>query len=237
MTCESCSSLIDDYVDGLLAADERRAIDAHLAGCAACRTLAADLGTIRRVAGDLERHVPPPRVWNGLAAAVEAEPRRRSWAAAVFSWRPLAAAALVVLLAGGGAWLVLRALPEPGPARTATAPADPARLQTVEAKLKTAEQQYQEAITELEQVVQAESTTLDPQVRAVLEKNLGVIDQAIGESRAALQSQPMNLLAQESLFEAFRNKVALLQDAIVLINEMRKGNPEGTARAVSGLNQ
>ena len=36
MTCERCGSLIDDYVDGVLADDERGTVDAHLAGCAAC---------------------------------------------------------------------------------------------------------------------------------------------------------------------------------------------------------
>jgi len=41
----------------------------------------------------------------------------------------------------------------------------------------------------------------------------------------------------EFLFEALRSKVELLQDIVALINEMRKGNPEGAARIVSGLNQ
>jgi hypothetical protein len=71
----------------------------------------------------------------------------------------------------------------------------------------------------------------------VLQKNLEVIDQAIGESRSALRTQPASEVAQESLFEALRNKVSLLQETVVLINEMRKGNQEGTARIVSGLNQ
>jgi len=44
-------------------------------------------------------------------------------------------------------------------------------------------------------------------------------------------------VAQESLFGALRSKVALLQETLTLINEMRKGNQEGAARIVSGLNQ
>jgi len=44
-------------------------------------------------------------------------------------------------------------------------------------------------------------------------------------------------MAQESLFDALRSKLELLQDVVSLINEMRKGNPEGAARIVSGLNQ
>jgi hypothetical protein len=237
MTCDRCRSLVDDYVDGVLAADERRDVEAHLAGCEPCRSLSADVAAIRRTARDLERHVPPPRVWARLSAAIEAERPRRSLAAALLGWRPLLGAAVVLLLAGGGAWFVLRSGPATAPRTVATAAPDPARLQSVENEFKLAEEHYQKGITELEQVMRAEGTALDPQVSAVLQKNLDVIDQAIGESRAALQSQPTSVAAQESLFEAFRNKVALLQDAIVLINEMRKGNPEGTARAVSGLNQ
>jgi hypothetical protein len=110
-------------------------------------------------------------------------------------------------------------------------------VRSVETEFKLAEEHYQNAIAGLEQITRTESTALDPQVASVLRKNLDVIDQAIGESRAALQTQPTSEVAQESLFEALRNKVGLLQDTVVLINEMRKGDPEGTARAVSGLNQ
>ena len=46
----------------------------------------------------------------------------------------------------------------------------------------------------------------------VLKANLTVLDGAIGESREALQKEPENDVAQESLFDALRNKVALLQD-------------------------
>ena len=68
-------------------------------------------------------------------------------------------------------------------------------------------------------------------------KNLTIIDQAIRESRTALESQPTSELAQESLFEAFRRKVALLQDTISLINEMRKGNQAGAARIIQNLDK
>ena len=64
-----------------------------------------------------------------------------------------------------------------------------------------------------------------------------MIDSAINESRTALRAQPDSQIAQESLFDAFRRKVSLLQDTIALMNEMRKGNPEGAARVVEGLNK
>jgi tetratricopeptide (TPR) repeat protein len=94
---------------------------------------------------------------------------------------------------------------------------------TVEAERQMAEEHYQKAIVALEQIAHAEDKTLDPQVAATLRKNLGVIDQAISESRAALKSQPDSEPAQASLFEAFRDKLTLLQDTVALINEMRKG--------------
>ena len=52
-----------------------------------------------------------------------------------------------------------------------------------------------------------------------------------------MRTQPDSQFAQESLFDAFRRKISLLQDTIALMNEMRKGNPEGAARVVEGLNK
>ena len=244
MNCERCQSLVDDYVDGALAAADRAAVDTHLAGCAACRALAADFRAIRSTAGSLERHVPPPRTWSKIADAVERE-RNASFVRRILgsptSLEPLAIAATVFLLiVGGVSWTIWNQAGARDAAHrpAATAPAsDPELTQSVEHELRLAEEHYQNAIAGLEKITRSESAALDPQVAAVLQKNLEVIDQAIGESRSALQSQPTSEVAQESLFEALRNKVSLLQDTVVLINEMRKGNQEGTARIVSGLNQ
>lgn len=248
MTCDRCRPLIDDYVDAALEAAERSAVEAHLAQCAACRAMAADFGAIRRTARELDRHAPPERVWRKLAASIAAEPARPrarwleggAWLTRM-GWRPAAVAATLVVLVGATSWILLsRRAPEPAPARAtvaAPAPVDAELARSVETELKLAEEHYQKAIAGLEQITRTESSALDPQVAAVLQKNLEVIDHAIGESRAALQTQPTSEVAQESLFEALRNKVALLQDTVVLINEMRKGDSEGTARAVSGLNQ
>ena len=58
----------------------------------------------------------------------------------------------------------------------------------------------------------------------VVERSLAKIDEAIADSRRALQGQPGSLLAQESLFDAYRRKVALLQDLIALAGDaQRKG--------------
>ena len=71
----------------------------------------------------------------------------------------------------------------------------------------------------------------------MLQKNLQVIDQAIAESRAAFRSEPPSTPARDSLFDALRRKVSLLQDTIALMNEMRKGNAAGAAQLVDGVNK
>jgi len=155
-------------------------------------------------------------------------------------WVPLAAAACLVLAVA--LVLVLR---HPRPTETATGPApQPAgaavpvsehpELKTVAEELQLAEQHYEKAITGLEKLAN-DRQVLDPQVAAALQKNLQVIDLAIDESRAALRTHPASEPAQQSLFEAFRTKVALLQDTIALINEMRKGNQAEAARIAEGL--
>jgi hypothetical protein len=107
-------------------------------------------------------------------------------------------------------------------------------LKTVAEELRLAEQHYENAIGGLEKLAN-DREVLDPQVAAELQKNLQVIDLAISESRAALRAQPASEPAQQSLFEAFRTKIVLLQDTIALINEMRKGNQAEAARIAEGL--
>lgn len=181
-----------------------------------------------------------------VAAAIDAERTRTPFVRLLrrgpLPRRPLAIAATLLVIVGGTSWMLWRQASVAAPAtqQAVSSPAAPANekvAQTVENELKLAEEHYQRAIAGLEQITRTESATLDPQVASVLQKNLAVIDQAIGESRAALQAQPTSQVAQESLFEALRNKVGLLQDTIALINEMRKGNQEGAARVASGLNQ
>ena len=238
-------SHIDDFIDGTLPPADARAFEAHLASCAGCTALVGDLRAIAATARVLERHAPPadlwPRIERSLAAVPPAAPAaRRRFPMATVGWRPLAAAAVLVVLAGGIAWLGLRLMPAaPGgpataPAASATA-ADPALMQSVETQLKLAEEHYANAIAGLDAIAQAEDSALDPQTAEVLQANLTVIDTAIGESRAALQTDPSNPLAQDSLFSALQSKVSLLQNTIALINEMRKGNEAGAARIVSGM--
>ena len=120
----------------------------------------------------------------------------------------------------------------------AGSPADSAGIgvaETVESEMRQAEAHYDNAIKGLQQIANEGEGELDPAMAVTLQKNLAVIDQAIDESRAAVRSEPTNEPARESLLENFATKIALLQDTVALINEMRKGNDAGAAEIVSGL--
>jgi hypothetical protein len=241
MECTRYLDAIGELVDGTLAGDARRDLEAHLRTCDACTALASELTRIREAAGSLERLEPPAASWPRIQARIQ--PGRPS---IVRSWLPLAAAAALLLVVAAGYLLRQPAdgqarAPAPAPAAAAQDQAASADEQaelasSVEAKLRLAEQHYQEAIRDLEKLAQ-DREALDPQVAAALQKNMQVVDQAIDESRAALRTEPESEPAQQSLFDAFRTKVTLLQDTIALINEMRKGNQAEAARIAEGLDK
>ena len=124
----------------------------------------------------------------------------------------------------------------PAPAAAAHENAS-AAVQSIEAEIELADQHYQKAIAGLETVAKEGQGTLDPQLAAVLQKNIGVTDQAIADSRAAIRTQPTSEVAQASLFEALQRKVSLLRDTIALINEMRKGDQAGAAKIAGSLSK
>jgi anti-sigma factor RsiW len=236
MSCHDYEIAIGDYVDETLGERSRTDLEAHLSSCERCRAVVADLRIIRRAALALEPEPPPARVWTRLSAALEDEhgSTGHRWG---FTWQTLAASMATVTLVAGLAWVGngLAPVSRTAPQLTSAAPgADPA---SVAAQFDFAEAQYTSAIAGLESIAKSEQSALDMETADVLQANLMVIDGAISESRAALQTEPDNPTAQESLFEALRSKLELLQDVVALINEMRKGNPEGAARIVSGLNQ
>jgi anti-sigma-K factor RskA len=240
---------ITDYIDGTLNAGERTEIDRHLESCTACRRLVEDFREIKGVAASLDLREPPIRSWARLERAIRLEERPANSRPASGWYQPrnlawLAAAAVLVVATVVGLKFVpsgVRATPPQATSTAAQTAIDAgsanAAAQSVEAELRQAEDHYEKAIKGLEQIANAEQDVFDPRTAATLQKNLAVIDQAISESRAALRAEPASEPAQQSLLESFKAKMALLQDTVALINEMRKGNDAGAARIVSGLKQ
>jgi anti-sigma factor RsiW len=245
MNCTEYRDAIAEFVDGSLDPTRQRALERHVEGCEACRALVADLKTIQAAAFTLDRIELPPHLWPAIRARVAEEPRPSPGRLLAFPrsrtalgiW--VAAAAALLIATTIGIYPLLRSpAAHTEQAEAGGQPQSPSEVvASIQSELAAAEQHYDKAIQGLERIAKSESGALDPQVAAVLQKNLQVIDQAIGESRAALQAQPASADAQESLFDAMRSKVALLQQTVELINEMRKGNQAEAGRLMRGLNQ
>jgi hypothetical protein len=231
---------IQELVDGTIGSIRRAELEMHLDACAGCRALLTDLQRIHDAAAALPALDAPDRAWLQIAGRLRQEGRIREGAPPAVA-RPrylgwLASAAAVMLAAGAYFVVANRTAEAPAPL-VATAPAGgetPARsVESVQNEVEAAQQQFEKAIAELEKVAKANRDALDPGTSATIEKNLGIIDQAIADNRAAVRSEPTSVAARETLFEVLRQKVTLLQDTISLINEMRKGNNAAAAQLVN----
>lgn len=240
-SCDQFAEAISALADGTLAAAERPRLEAHLETCAECQALLGDLRALRLEAASLTPPVLPPSLWPRLAARLREQGVRGNELSrarhAMLQW--MAIAALLVLAVGATLFVTWTPRSTPSTPAQADGSNGPvvASVQGIEAELKLAEEHYERAISGLEQIATADDSPLEPQVAEAVKRNLQVIDQAIAESRSALRVEPQNQPARESLFEALRRKVVLLQDSIALMNEMRKGNQAGAAQIGEGLSK
>jgi hypothetical protein len=236
---------IQDYVDGTLGAIRSAELQQHLEQCDACRALLADLHRIHDLAGTLDQPAPPDGVWLQVVGRLRQEgrvqapppmpPVRRSRTA-------LLAIAAGLLISVGGSLTLLFPLFDAAQEteQAATGPAGDAGsadVQSIEDHFRIAEQHMQTGIAKLEEAAGAQESKIDAQTASMLRKNLELIDQAIAESRAALKAEPQSTIARDSLFNALRRKVTLLQETVALMNEMRKGDAAGAAQLIDGINK
>ncbi len=241
MACEQYLNSIHEHVDGTIGSIRRAELEQHVAQCAACRGLLEDLERIRDAAAALPALEPPDRAWLQIAGRLRQEGRIRADAPARPVDRPylgwLALAAGLVIAAGAAVMLLMPRASIAPATQSAAAPggnaANGKSVETVQNEVEAAQQQFEKAIADLEKVAKANPQALDPGTSATIEKNLGILDQAIAENRVAVKSEPTSVAARETLFDALRQKVSLLQDTISLINEMRKGNNAAAAQLVN----
>ena len=126
------------YVDGLLTGEERQMIEDHLASCAQCAPLVADLRAFRnQIAPELDREYRPGGVSGAKAEGVGAPaswPHRRAAALpppfSKVPWWGYAAPALLLLAVAG--WMAWRATPKQVPPRIATTSPTPGPSPTPE---------------------------------------------------------------------------------------------------------
>jgi anti-sigma factor RsiW len=241
MACERYLNAIHELIDGTLGPLRRTELELHLETCEDCAALAADLRELARASAALGPIEPPARVWARIADSLEAEGRITSTARVSRRWNEavLALAAALLLVVGGSLYVILRDTPAGSPAAPADAAhAQPAdgnaapvdAVQAVTSELALSEQHFQRAV---EQVSKGDRP-VDAETAAVLQKSMLEINEAIAKSRKAIETNPQNAAAQQTLYEMLKQKIQFLQDTIALMNEMRKGDAAGAAKIVEG---
>jgi anti-sigma factor RsiW len=196
---------LSEYLDDELPPAERAALDAHLAGCAACRALLEDLARVRARARSLPDQPPANDLWPAIARGMAAG--RRAPRIPALSVPQLLAASLALMLASGGlAWLAARRSTH-APPSVAAGPAWGA------SPAWKSESSYAAAITQLEAALEAgrSSGALDTATVHALVHSLAVVDTAILEARRALAADPASAYLNHHLADTMRRKLDLLR--------------------------
>jgi anti-sigma factor RsiW len=228
MTYDPFTDRLSDYIDAPVSSADRDEIEAHLTECDDCNSIVTELRAIRRDASMLAPVDPPEHVWTSLSSRLRAGGAPRSHNSSMYT--ALAAAAALVL--GISLWIAIAPTDPPTDAN------DPqALVDMVTEELRAAESHYENAIVGLEQIIAQNEGSLPPDLNQTINENLDLIEQTIDESRNALVTNPDSPVAQESLLEAFRRKVSLLRNTILLINEVRKGEGENALDLIDEIRE
>jgi len=125
MKCEVCSELLEEYLDGELAPQDREQINAHIFACIECSESLAALTAEQELFARYDREIEvPPFLWTRIAAHINAP--KRSWVASLFGKTSLAGAMAVLLLAIAiGAIYLLSKPKAPAPTVATTYPTAP----------------------------------------------------------------------------------------------------------------
>ena len=229
MTRDLWQDRLSEYIDGELTAQEGAALEAHVASCDDCAATLDGLRAVKEEARMLQDRAAPPALWDAIAAAIAADaapqpkvidiatrrhaPRRWS-----FTVPQLAVAALaLMLLSGGGAWLVLTGRGvEPVPPVVA-ANEEPDQVVRPVAAEGRAEQDLDHAVADLEALLEAGRSKLSPETIATIETNLKIVDDAIEEARVALEQDPNSEFLNAYLAESMRRKMSLVRQSTSII--------------------
>ena len=217
---------LSDYLADELTEAEKLAREGHLAVCDEFDRALRDLARLVEQAGELGDVEPPRDLWPDISAAIDttnpqviAFPGARDRVAAALPERIeisrkglIAASVALVALTATATWWAGR--PDSAPAPIA---ADPAASAVFASDDGGAPPGMAGELAVLEDVLASAREVLDPNTVRVLERNLGVIEQAIADSREALLQDPGNAFLVQHLERMYRRKLVYLQDAVRLV--------------------
>lgn len=228
---------ISAAIDGGLSEADEQALRDHLAGCAECRQVDAELREVATLARQAPGTAPSRDLWPAIAAAIGAPtpattpldadrlralspvtPRAaRARAARRFSFSApqLAAAAVVLMALSGTIVWSLGERPQTGAVAAGTiiqsAGGTPRSVQPVSTTGVPAD--YADDVADLEQALEQNRAQLDPVTVEVIERSLEAIDRAIEDARTALAADPGNPYLHRQLDNTMQKKIDVLRRA------------------------
>lgn len=209
MNCERLETLLDDYVDGVLAASTEEEVRRHLADCSTCRQSLDELYRLQQATQALPRGIAPERdLLPGIRDRIGRDARRGGGS----SWIRWAAVAASLIVLSGAVWVGLRS-PDTGQTSTDGAAEVGSVMFAADvnlAEFEAAELEYEQATARLLDIVEARGDELTPETRAVIEENLRIIDEAIDQVRDALNEEPGDTRNGHILNALYRQKVEFL---------------------------
>jgi hypothetical protein len=208
MTCAEFQRVLPYIIETGGNADEEQ----HLRDCQICSDLVADLKYIADQAKLLvPMEEPSPRVWEGIRGSLEREglvkpARARGRLLGFQHWGPLpwvaSLAALALILFG--VFLFQRAQVEPS---TISEPAGSASVSQPAVSLQTV------SIDRDDDQLLQQMTTSRPAMMSNFRDNLKQVNAAIADARQAVQQNPDDSEARESLIRAYQQKAMLYEMA------------------------
>ncbi len=213
---------LSEYLDDTLAGSERAALDAHLAGCVACRATLDELRRVVARARGLEDRPPAADLWPGIAerigvsAEVVSLAARRRARRISFSVPQLVAVSIALALVGGAA--VRLAVPH-GSRGSLPQTARPV-LAAPASWAGPAITASDSAVLELRAALDIGRRTgqIDSATVRVLEQSLAAIDSAVTQARRALDTDPNSMYLHQHLAETLRRKSQFLRRATTLVS-------------------
>jgi anti-sigma-K factor RskA len=237
--CDLMCERLAAYLEGDLTPADQATAERHLAECATCTEVLAELRAIAAEAATLPLLAPSRDLWSEIEARLSTPVVSLGSAPTTVRRAPrrplhfaMAAAALIAVSAGTTYLVVTR--------RTATTPVvnvaqRPVAQQpvaqhrdslntpvpttvtapqvtpvTFHRKEISAARVYDQEITLLDSLVRTRRSSLDPKTVAIIAQNLRIINKAIVESRAALAKDPKSPLLSNQLDNVLGSKVELL---------------------------
>ncbi len=212
---------LSDYLNGDLADEEHRALEAHLAHCEACRTTLEDLRGVVSWAKSHPGIAPAKDVWPEVSVAIRRAaprqrhldgvqlPRRSAWWPTTFP-QALAAGIVIAVVAAGSWWIGRQMVPAFVDGGAVSEAWRPATGPSTQSTILTA-QKYSAAIAELERALIANGGRIDTTTVRIVKDKLAVVDRAIDEARAALAQDPNSEYLTKHFANMMQRKLALLR--------------------------